>query len=85
MWNQVQSHLKSQKIKVTLNSDTMAISLKTCLKRDIFSCFFQSVIMRYVMLSWDILCLWKETPPLILVIKYIFDTIIVSDSVDPLN
>ena len=37
------------------------------------------------MLSWDILCLWKETSPLILIIKYIFDTIIVSDSVDPLK
>ena len=38
------------------------------------------------MLSWDILCLWKETSPLILIIKYSFDTVnILSDSVDPLK
>ena len=80
MWNQVYRHRKSQKIKVTMV--TVAISLKTWLKRDIFSCCQNEVPVCWVEVSY---IFEKKTSPLILIIKYILDTIIVSDSVDPLK
>ena len=56
----------------------MAISLKTWLKRDIFH-VFRNLSLRGMLCWIEISYVFEKKTSLILIIKYIFDTIIVSD------